>query len=126
VIAALAVSISLALAPTLAAAHPVVADGVTTEWSARTTPFANQGVIARDATSTGEYIFVDAATDERTDLTAGAAARVGARASEIDTARAAITPRVDIGADAITRVSNTVSGECGRAYDRSVIRATAA
>jgi MYXO-CTERM domain-containing protein len=89
VIAALAVSISLALAPPLAEAHPVAADGVTTEWSARTTPFSNQGVIARDATATGEYIFVDAAADERTDLSAGAAA------PDVDLRRFAVTGDAD-------------------------------
>src|SRR5438128_1268266 len=68
-------------------AHSVTADGVTTEWSARTPPFSNMGIIARTDAGTGEYIFDDAAGDVRTDF--------GAPSSEFDLRRFAVTADAD-------------------------------
>jgi hypothetical protein len=63
--------ILLNLAPTSVHAHSITVDGTITDWSPRVgPPFANLGHVARDAAGTGEYVWRDAAEDERTDLAA--------------------------------------------------------
>src|SRR3954451_15639453 len=58
----------LCLAAGSAAAHTVTVDGNANEWSARTLPFHNLGIVARSAGPSGEYVFDDAPGDQRTDL----------------------------------------------------------
>jgi hypothetical protein len=73
----------------VARAHTVVADGVTAEWSTRdasTSSTANVGIIVRDVGLTGEYVFIDAQGDVRTDL---------GSASEQDIVRFAVTADAD-------------------------------
>lgn len=65
---ALALSSLTLLAAPAAFAHPVVVDGATSEWSSRAPSHANLGIVARDAMSTGELIWLDATGDARTDL----------------------------------------------------------
>src|SRR5687768_108032 len=82
------VAATVLLAAVPAEAHPVVVDGITSDWSSRNTPFANMGIVARDGQQRGEYIFVDAAGDERTDLT-------GSTAVEQDIRRFQVTADAD-------------------------------
>ncbi len=49
-------------------AHGVVVDGAATEWSTRAPTGANLGLVVRDAAEQGEYVWLDAARDTRTDL----------------------------------------------------------
>ena len=58
----------LALAPATALAHPVVVDGSPAEWLTRAPNHANLGIVARDAASEGELIWLDPTGDSRTDL----------------------------------------------------------
>jgi hypothetical protein len=51
-----------------AGAHPVTVDGSATDWWSRGAIADNLGIIARDATGGGEYIWRDAAGDARTDI----------------------------------------------------------
>ncbi|MDO9022945.1 MAG: lamin tail domain-containing protein [Deltaproteobacteria bacterium] len=53
-----------------ALAHPVTVDGSAAEWSARVPTADNLGLVARTASSTGEYVWLDNAADARTDLAA--------------------------------------------------------
>src|SRR5690349_4691297 len=78
-------SLGLAL-PATGSAHTVAADGASLEWSTRTTPADNMGIIARTATGAGEYIFIDALGDQRTDLGAS---------TEQDIRRFAVTADAD-------------------------------
>ena len=59
---------SILLAPAIAAAHPVVADGDPSDWLARQPSAANVGLVARDAMGRGEYVWRDAIADTRTDI----------------------------------------------------------
>jgi hypothetical protein len=52
-------------------AHNVVVDGEASDWLARMPASANLGIIARDATSAGEFVWSDASGDQRTDLGSG-------------------------------------------------------
>ena len=54
----------------LARAHSVTVDGVTTDWFNRQPVQPNTGIVARNATEQGEYIWRDANLDERTDVVA--------------------------------------------------------
>ncbi len=58
----------LGAAPALA--HPVTVDGSAAEWFTREATSDNLGIIARNATNQGEYVWRDAAADTRTDLAA--------------------------------------------------------
>jgi MYXO-CTERM domain-containing protein len=51
-----------------AAAHPVVVDGAVADWMVRSPASANLAIVARDATSRGELVWLDATGDQRTDL----------------------------------------------------------
>jgi hypothetical protein len=51
-----------------AAAHPVVADGVISEWVGALPAVANLGHVSRTGAGFGEYVWRDAPNDERTDL----------------------------------------------------------
>ena len=53
---------------TTATAHPVTVDGAATEWLTRAPNADNLGLIARNATAQGEYVWRDALADTRTDL----------------------------------------------------------
>ncbi len=53
---------------TTATAHPVTVDGAATEWLTRAPNAANLGLIARNATGQGEYIWRDPIADTRTDI----------------------------------------------------------
>ncbi|MBE2248082.1 MAG: lamin tail domain-containing protein [Myxococcus sp.] len=50
-----------------ALAYPVTVDGVGTDWSTRVPPAGNSGLVVRNAASQGEWVFVDAPGDQRTD-----------------------------------------------------------
>src|SRR5438309_1612054 len=67
-LAALALCCVVVLPGPSAVAHPVVVDGMSTEWFARQAPSDNLGLVARNATQQGEYIWRDQAADTRTDL----------------------------------------------------------
>jgi len=64
--AAFALGVS-ALAGT-ALAHPVTVDGSAADWSSRVPTADNLGLVARNASSAGEYVWLDNAADARTDL----------------------------------------------------------
>ncbi|MEI8255115.1 MAG: hypothetical protein WCJ30_05520, partial [Deltaproteobacteria bacterium] len=48
--------------------HAIAVDGVATEWFTRGPAGDNQGIIARDATAQGEFVWRDATGDQRSDL----------------------------------------------------------
>ena len=50
----------------LGRAHPITVDGSSAEWSTRTPNDVNTGLVVRNATDQGEYVWRDAAADERT------------------------------------------------------------
>ncbi len=59
---------SIALCAPVAHAHPVTVDGNVGEWLARQPNVANLGIVARDASENGEFVWLDAVGDARTDL----------------------------------------------------------
>ncbi len=56
------------LAGGAARAHPVTVDGSAAEWSSRVPNADNLGLVARNASSEGEYVWLDNNADTRTDL----------------------------------------------------------
>ena len=58
----------LSAAPAPALAHGVVIDGSATDWTTRAPNGPNLGLLARSATSSGEFVWVDARLDARTDF----------------------------------------------------------
>jgi uncharacterized repeat protein (TIGR01451 family) len=55
----------------LASAHPITVDGASTDWLNRAPVAVNTGLIARNVTEQGEYVWSDAQADERTVLSDG-------------------------------------------------------
>ncbi|TAK18990.1 MAG: hypothetical protein EPO40_35555 [Myxococcaceae bacterium] len=64
--AAFALSVSALTGAALA--HPVTVDGSAADWSSRVPTADNLGLVARNASSAGEYVWLDNAADARTDL----------------------------------------------------------
>src|SRR5262245_34745987 len=56
------------LAGRRALAHPVSVDGDPSDWFTRVPNAQNLGIVARDAQGRGEYVWLDATADTRTDL----------------------------------------------------------
>jgi hypothetical protein len=65
---ALAAVVATLSASPRASAHSVTVDGNTSEWIPRAPSGANLGIVARDASSRGALVWLDARTDTRTDL----------------------------------------------------------
>lgn len=61
---------SIVLTAGNAFAHPVVVDGSPAEWFTRAPNAANVGLVARNAASQGELVWLDAQNDTRTDISA--------------------------------------------------------
>src|SRR5215212_1706535 len=67
VLRTLSFCLALVGASRAARAHVVTVDGSEADWSTRVPANSNVGIVARAAGNTGEYIFLDASGDRRTD-----------------------------------------------------------
>ncbi|MGC4118851.1 MAG: MYXO-CTERM sorting domain-containing protein [Myxococcales bacterium] len=60
----------LSLCPTAVLAHDVAVDGLPSEWFSRAPNASNLGIVERNAQGQGELVWVDVASDARSDLAA--------------------------------------------------------
>ncbi len=91
----------------LARAHPITVDASSAEWSSRTPNEANTALVVRNATDQGEYVWRDAAADERTSF-AAPDARVDIREVRYTATATDLNALVKVGSLPITSGADTI------------------